>query len=35
MDDLINKKILIDSNKKTYEIQGLEHGQYLEQLNCN
>ena len=35
MDDLINKKILIDSNKKTYEIQGLEHGQYLEQLNYN
>ena len=34
IDDLLNKKILIDSNEKTYEIQGLENGQYLEQLDC-
>ena len=31
--DYFNSKILIDKDKKKYEIKGLENGQYSEKIN--
>lgn len=35
LDSFDNSKILIDKDKKEYEIKGLENGQYSEELNYN